>query len=134
MIGFVIEGWRTLKVANGSFVQEEARWIDLAAYRDVSLWLQVKSVQLDGGEPSCSLYYEVAPDRDGSLFQPVAEIALGAGAGPPLITGPPVVTSIALDGEPAIPLARWLRWRLRAFIGSASVCFSLAESATPVGR
>jgi hypothetical protein len=27
-----------------------------------------------------------------------------------------------------------LRWRLRAFIGSASVCFSLAGSATPVGR
>lgn len=133
MIGFAIEGWRTLRIGAGSFVQEEERWIDLAAYRDVSLWLQVKSVQVDGFEGACRLHYEVAPDRDDGLFRSVAEITLGSWGSSPLITTTPVVTSIALRVAPEVPLARWLRWRMRATFGSAGACFSLAGTATPVG-
>ena len=56
MHGFLIQDWRTIRVAQAqtSFTQAATDWTDLAPCEDLSLWLDVRSVQAPGSGVSSS--------------------------------------------------------------------------------
>ncbi|MBS2016462.1 MAG: hypothetical protein JST00_26490 [Deltaproteobacteria bacterium] len=98
------------------FVQTRADWLDLGPFSDVVLWLEVRAVA-NPGAGNVSLTYETSPSLDESTFQPIASaLTLAAAAGP-------VVTKVLLSSNPAVPLARFLRWRL---VGTAAGAWSVS--------
>ena len=100
----LLQDWGSF-FGNGTtaIVQATANWLDLAAFSDVVLWLEVRSVS-NPGAGSVTLSYETSPVADGALFQSMASITLTAST-------TPVITKIRLADNPTVPLARWLRWR-----------------------
>ncbi len=132
MIGFVIQSWRTVRVAQAEtlFYQAESEWLDLAPFEDLTLWCDVKSVLIDGADVALDIVYETAPERDDALFRPIGGFTLDSSP-----SANPVVTNAILDRGNAI--ARWFRWKLEArgtLSGPWGACFRLLATATPVGR
>ncbi len=96
------------------FPQGSADWLDVGPYGDAMFWLEVRSVS-NPGAGDVKLAYETSPAADDALFRSLAEITLTA-------SSTPVITKIALGGNPEVPLARWLRWKL---VGTASGAWSV---------
>ena len=84
------------------FVQSRSGWMDLAAYGDVTFWLDVRSVSPPGAG-SLTLTYETSPTMDESAFKSLASITLTTSPNPSL-------THVALASNPG--LGRYVRWKL----------------------
>ncbi len=115
----LLQDWTTI-VGSGttSIVQSLAEWTDLAKLADVMFWLEVRSVT-NPGSGNVELSYETSPTREGALFRALATSNVVVGT-------EPIVTKIRLADRPAVPLARWVRWKLRGTdSGAWSVTFRL---------
>jgi hypothetical protein len=84
-----------------SVTQPSALWLDLRHARDVTFYFESVSHLNES-----FLVYETAPTRDANQFRAMAEVSTD-------ITTVPLVTKIQLYDNPSVPLARWVRWRLR---------------------
>jgi hypothetical protein len=132
MIGLVVRDWQTVRVdsTQTTFVQPACEWLDLASFEDVSLWLEVRSVQAPGTGVTVDIHYETSPNRDDLAFKAMASFTLAAATGP-------TVTNVILDRNPTTPLARWFRFKLKAVNGPTGrwgACFRLLATVTPFGR
>ena len=76
-------------------------------YRDIVFWLEVRESD-PGGADFLLLSYETAPAKDESLFKLMT-------TAPALYANyPPTVSKVLVDQDPAVPVSRWVRWRLWA--------------------
>lgn len=102
MHAFVLQDWTTIRSGGATITQSEQEWLDLEAYQDVTLWLQVTEVS---GSTSPALSYQTSPSLDESMFQAMTGgITLVASTAP-------VVTQVFMFSA-AVPLARYVRWQL----------------------
>jgi len=107
--GFLQDWLTTDGAGTAAFAQGRADWLDLERFADVIFWLEVRAVS-NPGAGNVVLSYETAPAIEESLFQPLATVTLAASA-------TPVVTKVQLSSNPAVPLARFVRWKL---VGTAA--------------
>jgi hypothetical protein len=105
---FVLQDWVSLKGSGTTniVVQGADQWLDMTPYQDIQFWLDVRQLTLTGGTtPALNMSFETAPAKDDALFTSmVAQFAMVAGSGPSVYQ--------ALLTNAAVPIARWLRWRL----------------------
>jgi hypothetical protein len=103
MFSGLMQDWVT-NDGNGTtpFVQSRSGWMDLAAFGDVTFWLDVRSVSPPGAG-SVTLAYETSPTMDESAFKALASITLTTSPNPSL-------THVALASNPG--LGRYVRWKL----------------------
>ena len=105
MDGLILQDWVTVRGAAGAtvtrVVQSELAWADLAAYRDVVAWLEVREWSADAGV-AVQLQYQTAVARDEGLFVSLASVNLAVG-----VTVTPILAATA-----TVPLARFMRWSL----------------------
>ena len=116
MHSFILQDWITIRgnaVDTQTISQSDEAHLDLSPFQDVTFHLQVSGVTTDGNAPT--LRYDTAAVKDESNFVEMkggspnqAPITLSA---PPSGT-PPIVTIFRLSDNPAVPLGRWVRWRL----------------------
>jgi hypothetical protein len=91
-------------------------------FSDVTFWLEVRSVA-NPGAGNVVLTYETSPSADDGCFQPLATVTLAASPSP-------VITKIPLGSNPAVPLARFVRWKLQGTqSGSWSTSFRVFAAA-----
>jgi hypothetical protein len=116
---YLLQDWVTIG-GNGTtpFVQSMSDWADLAPFGDVVLWLEVRAVT-NPGAGNVTLAYETSPSTESAIFMPLASLTLSAASSP-------VITKVQLGTNPAVPLARWLRWNLQGTAsGDWSVTFRI---------
>ena len=105
MDGLILQDWVSVRGAPGAaitrVVQSELAWADLAPYRDVVAWLEVREWSADAGV-TLQLQYQTAVARDEGLFASVAAVSVAVG-----VTVTPMLAATA-----AVPLAQYLRWSL----------------------
>jgi len=106
MEGLILQQWCTTRGQGGAGIrtvtQSQSAWLDLAGYRDVVAWLDVREASADAGV-SVQLTFQTAPTLDESLFVPMnAPVVMAPG-----LTLVPMLAALA-----AAPLARYLRWTL----------------------
>ncbi len=114
MNSFVLQDWTTIRCNSTltSFTQGAAGWLDVGAYQDVVLSLDVRSVT-DGGPnaPIVPLTFQTSPLQEDYLFVPmVAAIDLATIVGQVRVT--PIVLSQVAIGSGEVPIGRWLRWKI----------------------
>ena len=109
MEGYLLQDWTTIASASSTTIitQSELGWLDLLDYRDIVFWLEVKSRTL-GGAGGVFMRYETAPSKDDVLFSSMT------GAFFVVPTTTPDVHKVIEALNPAVPLCRWVRWRLQA--------------------
>ena len=101
-----LQPWTTLTASSGitSITQDQDQWLDLTPFSDVAVWIE-------GVIPTGTLYLETSPTLDEANFQPICP-RINTGTGASAVT---VVRSARC--ATAVPLARWLRWRLAGNLG-----------------
>lgn len=131
MDGLVLQDWTTTRGQGGAgittVIQSESAWLDLAAYRDIVAWLDVREASADAGV-TVQLTFQTAPAKDESLFVAMASpVNLSAG-----LIVVPMLAPLA-----AAPLSRYLRWRLSPSATTATpwdVTFRCIVAANRPGR
>jgi hypothetical protein len=117
MEGFLFQDWVTIRGAAGVLptaplgmvIQAQPFWIDMSAYRDVMVWLDVRNVDVDVTK-TVKIAYETAPTCDESLFaQMITPLDIQTGVAVTQLFSS-AVFSASLTTFP--PLARWFRWKL----------------------
>lgn len=105
MYAYMLEDWKTLSGAGGvaDILQTESNWMSFQPYQDIVFHTECKSLAL-GGADAIQIAYETSPTKDDSLFSVLATVTL--------VVGQTIVTPILLASNPAIPLSRWVRYRL----------------------
>ncbi len=97
--------WTTVKGTSSTspVIQGEDQYLDLAAYQDACFWVDVRSVT-----GTVTLNLETAPTKDEGYFKAMISATglttLAAAATPTAYS--------ALVSSAAVPLARWVRWKL----------------------
>jgi hypothetical protein len=100
------QDWLTVRGLSGTVVtQPESTWVDLAGYRDVVVWLDVKERTPSASGPTIA--YQSAVAKDETLFTTIATFTPGMG-----------VTTTVVIPEVTTPFSRWMRWQL-SLVGSA---------------
>jgi len=109
MRAFVLQDWLTIRGGTSitQVIQNEANYAALDAYQDVIMWLQVSEVTTSGG--TITMNYETAPLKDESLFTAMATQGISTVA-----MSPPTISKVLLGQNPAVPLSKWMRWRITA--------------------
>ena len=118
MRGLLLQDFTTVLATVGGLTQSESGWLDLAGYRDVVFWLDVRETAA-----SSQLLYQTAPAKDDSLFATIATIS-------PVSVG--ITTTAVLQDFAAVPVARWIRWQLTG--ANADIMFRIWVSANKPGR
>jgi hypothetical protein len=116
MFGYVLQDWVTIRgnTSITSVPQGENAWLGLAPYQDIVLWLDVRALTTSGLS-SLIMNYETAPAKDENLFTSMTTgVSMAAAA-------TPTVTKILLSQNPAVPLGRWVRWRLSTYGAATGV-------------
>ena len=107
----VLQDWTTISgTGTGanyeSVTQTAAAWPALDEYSNVTFWLEVRDATVSNGGLA-TLAYQTSPTQDESFFMTLGVV--------PLIASPtPVVTKIRLGDNPAVALARYVRWSITA--------------------
>ena len=127
---FLAQDWLTLTNSSAgalTIVQSESEWLDLAAYRDVVCWLQIKRASLT----TIAIDFQTAIAREEALFTNMAEVTTASGA-EVIVT--PILQDLQTGGGSAAPLARWVRWTVRLPASTAEFTFRLWIAANKPGR
>lgn len=104
MHSFLMEDWLSVAGASSATVTQDATgWLDLAAFQDVVFYVDCRSAS-PGGASYPTLAFETAPAKDDALFSAMVSTGLAAAA------APTVLTNLMLSS--AVPLARYVRWKL----------------------
>jgi hypothetical protein len=116
---FLLQDWTAIAGSGtNAFVQSVLDWADFGRHADAVFWLEVRAVG-NPGAGSVTLSYETSPVRDGTVFRPIAALTFTASTAP-------VVTKVRIADNPAVPLARWVRWKLEGTAaGDWSVTFRI---------
>lgn len=102
----VLQQWLTVSLPDGAQVtQSEVNWLDCERFRDV---LAIITVANAVGFPTFSL--ETSPSKDEDLFM---DLGLGFDLAPDTVW-----RSSNYFASATIPIARFVRWRLRALGGA----------------
>jgi|SRR5580658_6551661 hypothetical protein len=99
---FLLQDWLLVRMPTSTttITQSEHAWLDLADYRDVVFWYEVKEVSNGGGTLTIAL--QTGPSKDEEFFTALVSPTVVVGAG-----------AIVVHHDWAtVPLARWLRWQL----------------------
>jgi hypothetical protein len=107
MRAFVLQDWVTIRGMSTvtSISQNEVQYAQLDAYQDAVFWMQVAEITTGSG--TITMNYETAPLKDDSLFAAMASAGVTSAS-----MSPPRVNPVILSQNPAVPLSRWVRWRL----------------------
>jgi hypothetical protein len=100
---YLLQEWTTVQAFEPtilSVTQPSALWLDLGHARDVTFYSE--SVN---NTNEALLRYETSPTRDAAQFREMASVSAAKFASPR-------VKTVQLYDNPAVPLARWVRWRL----------------------
>jgi hypothetical protein len=104
---FILQEWTTIRgAANTNVTQSEDQWLDLSSFQDAFFYLDCREVT--GVTPAIS--YQTSPTKDEALFQTM----LGPGN---FAVGVSIGKSI-LSANPAVPLARYVRWFITGVAGA----------------
>jgi hypothetical protein len=131
MYSYLLQDWTTLRQNQSvtSVTQSEADWMSFQPYQDIAFWFDCDSVIL-GGATNIQLIFQTAPAKDEGLFQTL-------GTAQNLSAGTTNVLAINLSGNPSVPLARWVRWKLApnggALAGEWGATFRVHATANAVG-
>ena len=101
---FEMQDWVTIRGATyvATLSQSEPAWVDLAGYRDVVVWTEVKEMSTTSGA-TLVLSLQTAPTQDETLFTETVAA----------FSATPGVTATVIHRDTAgVPIARWLRWQL----------------------
>jgi hypothetical protein len=115
--------WTTINGTNATspVTQGESEWADLEEYQDCVLWVDVRAVT-----GTVTLQIETAPTKDDASFTSmVAPITVAAAATPTVYP--------ALVESAAVPLARWVRWKLISSSTSWAVTMRIIASVNAPG-
>ena len=133
MIDYLLQDWSTFTSAytQTTLIQTETDWVSFQAFSDIVLWLEVRGVVVSTGGTAVQMIYETAPAKDESLFKEmVTAFTMTASATPD-------VKSVILSQAPSVPLARWVRWKLKLTgsptAGDWGATFRLHAVANPSG-
>ncbi len=112
---FVLQDWTTIRGSSSgaglAIAQSEKGWLDLTPFQDLFAWVDVR--ELTG---SVNLFFDTSPTEDENFFVSMTG-ATGVTGGALTITTPaPAIVKLPMLTA-AVPLARFLRWRVT---GSAS--------------
>jgi hypothetical protein len=107
---FVLQDWVLIEGTNATdVIQTEPNWLDLSPFQDLIAWIDVRGATSVPTAPV--LFLDTSPSKDDLMFA-----SMNGAAGYPLSTTssppPPYVAQLQL-GVAAVPLATFLRWRLR---------------------
>lgn len=124
MKSYLLQDWTTIRTdaaaAATNIAQPAALWLDIGRVSDLTFFLELS--QRTGGTGT-RLRYETSPLRDSTAFQELALVNL---ASVPTTT----ITALPLYASPAVPPARWLRWRLTSDVSATwDVTFRLTVMA-----
>jgi len=121
---FLAQDLTTVRVASGvAVIQPEADYVDLAGYREVFVWLDVREVTPTATPPTIA--FQSAVTKDESLFATILSAS-------PSAVGLSVLSAIP---ELTTPFSRWFRWQLSAPVGAAGdMTFRLWVVANRSGR
>lgn len=101
----ILQDWTSIAgVATAAVTQDETLWLDLAPFQDVVIYIDVRE---STGSPTIT--FETSPAKDDSLFQILTSSAMTAGSAPRVLRA-------TMLGS-AIPLARYLRWKVSSSSG-----------------
>jgi hypothetical protein len=128
MYGFMLQDWVTIQSAASipNVVQTDDGWTSFQQYADMTFFVETSAILL-GGATNLSLVLESSPTRDEALFTSIATIN-------PLAVG---LTTAASLVNGAVPIGRWVRWRLNATTTPATTwgaTFRINCGANAVGR
>jgi hypothetical protein len=126
---FLAQDWITATAGTAgaiTLVQSEVQWLDLAAYRDVVAWLDVKR----SSSVTIAVTYESAIAKEDSLFATMGLVNPLAGAS---LTVTPMLQDLQTGGANTAPLARWFRWKVAVPVNQDLV-FRLWIAANKPGR
>lgn len=103
MEAFLLQDWTNILVtgATQTVVQSEEKWLDLDGYRDLVMWLDVKSVAQSG---YVVVDYQTSPVPDENYFVTMWSETLA-------VSNTPAVKTILSTAT--TPFEVWLRWKLR---------------------
>jgi hypothetical protein len=103
---FELQSWvflRTSPTQTQTISQSENAWLDLSAFRDVTLWVEIERATLGSGG-TAYLNFQTNASKEEDLFQNIVQLNFASGLLG--VTVAPVHLDIATT-----PLARWLRWQ-----------------------
>jgi len=105
MYSFVLQDWITIQGSGTSttILQSEDGWLDMSPYQDVCAWVDVRE---QANNPT--LWFETSPSADAELFVKMHTTAVSLTV--PATPTPQVIQ--LLMGSAAVPIARYLRWRI----------------------
>jgi len=114
-------------------VQGQDEWLDLSAYQDLTFWLDVRNVStVSGGAATVTMYFETSPAADESLFQPVVVPNAANGLASIAASATPTIVKAPMYSA-AVPIGRFLRWRLHSTTASWSATFRVLVAANSPG-
>ena len=96
--------WTTIRAtgATTTVVQSETTWLNLGGYRDLVIWLDVRSVIVDPFV-NVNLDFQTSPVPDEKYFVTIANQVLAA-------SGTPTILKVLSTATPRLEV--WLRWKL----------------------
>ena len=110
---FVLQEWTTIRGASSgsglTIVQSERGWLDLSPFQDLFAWVDVREVT--AGTGSLALFFDTSPTEDENLFVSMTSGASGVTGGALVASSTPVIVKLPMLTA-AVPLSRFLRWRL----------------------
>jgi hypothetical protein len=112
---FLMQDWLTLRGATTSIksiTQSEAGWLDMGAYQDIVVWLDVREITgPTGGTTGLYIDMQTAPVRDEAYFLSMYSSSAPFGFQMVINTTGPSVGKLTRDSA-LVPLSRWLRWQI----------------------
>jgi hypothetical protein len=105
----LLQDWTTISGTgtggnSETVTQSAAAWPALDEYSNITFWLEVRDVTVSSGG-SATLAYQTSPTQDESFFMTLGVVTLAA-------SPTPIVTKIRLGDNPAVALARYVRWAI----------------------
>ena len=136
---FILQDWTTIRGQSGgapqnyglTIVQTSDDWLDLMPFQDLFAWVDVREVTPPtNGE--VDLYFDTSPTDDESLFKSMTGDTTPAAPSLAASSTPTVVKLPMLSA--AVPLSRFLRWRLKATTSALwDVTFRIVVAANSPG-
>ena len=129
MDAFLLQDWVSLSTGagGGTITQSEAAWLDLAAYRDVVAWIDVRSISATG----LPLSIQTSVAKEESLFKTMVLAPATFGTG---LTIVPALQDVQTGAANAAGLARWVRWQIAQSGTAWSITFRIWIAANKPGR
>lgn len=131
MYGILVQDWIQVRgSAAGTITQSESAWVDMRAFQDVVFWVDISSLDANGG--TMQMFLQTAPSKDDILFKTLSNCTLTLTAPITPFNTSSVLPKSILNANPAVPIARWLRWSLTNSATAWRCAFRIFVSATMV--